>query len=29
MYRTGILYVLRIMDHDEYDKNKWPEQCGC
>ena len=25
----GVVYVLRVMDHKEYDENKWPEQCGC
>jgi mRNA interferase HigB len=25
----GRAYVLRAMDHDEYDRNLWPDQCGC
>jgi mRNA interferase HigB len=25
----GVVYVLRVMDHAEYDENKWPDQCGC
>ena len=28
-YRTGVLYVLKVMDHSEYDKGHWIEQCGC
>jgi mRNA interferase HigB len=28
-YRKGIVYVLRVMDHAEYDKNRWIEECGC
>jgi mRNA interferase HigB len=25
----GIVYVKKVMDHKEYDKNQWPAQCGC
>lgn len=25
----GVVYVLRVMTHAEYDRNDWPEQCGC
>ena len=28
-YRNGKLYVLKIMDHKEYDKGRWIEECGC
>jgi mRNA interferase HigB len=28
-YERGILYVLRVMDHPEYDKKRWVEECGC
>jgi mRNA interferase HigB len=28
-YNKGIIYVLRIMDHAEYDKNRWVDDCGC
>jgi mRNA interferase HigB len=28
-YAKGILYVLRVMDHQEYDKQLWVEACGC
>ncbi len=25
----GIVYVLKVMDHDEYDKDRWVDDCGC
>jgi mRNA interferase HigB len=28
-YRRGIVYVLKVMDHPEYDKNLWVDACGC
>src|SRR5579864_5834859 len=28
-YSRGILYVLRLMDHAEYDKKHWVDDCGC
>jgi len=28
-YARGIVYVLKVMDHAEYDKNRWPDDCGC
>jgi mRNA interferase HigB len=28
-YPTGRIYVLKVMDHAEYDKNRWIEDCGC
>jgi mRNA interferase HigB len=28
-YAAGIIYVLKVMDHQEYDKKKWPDDCGC
>ena len=28
-YRRGIVYVLKVMDHKEYDKDLWVESCGC
>ena len=28
-YRMGMLYVLKVMDHHEYDKRMWIDQCGC
>lgn len=27
--RKGIVYVLQVMDHAEYDENCWVEDCGC
>lgn len=29
MYEKGIVYVLRPMDHKEYDKKSWIGDCGC
>jgi mRNA interferase HigB len=28
-YRTRRVYVLKVMDHREYDRNRWPAECGC
>ena len=28
-YRRSIVYVLRVMDHAEYDKDRWADECGC
>jgi mRNA interferase HigB len=28
-YARGIVYVLKVMDHAEYDKKRWIDQCGC
>jgi mRNA interferase HigB len=28
-YAKGIIYVLRVMDHPEYDKKLWVDDCGC
>jgi mRNA interferase HigB len=28
-YAKRIIYVLRVMDHPEYDKNDWVDGCGC
>jgi hypothetical protein len=25
----GIVYVLKVMDHAEYDKASWIDACGC
>ena len=27
--RAGRIYVLRVMDHKEYDKQTWIDSCGC
>jgi mRNA interferase HigB len=29
MYQAHIVYVLRVMDHAEYDKANWADDCGC
>lgn len=29
MYEAGIVYVLKVMDHREYDRKPWAEECGC
>src|SRR5262245_34200899 len=29
LYPFGPLYVLKVMDHAEYDKSRWPDDCGC
>lgn len=28
-YGTGIAYILKVMDHAEYSRNRWAEECGC
>jgi mRNA interferase HigB len=28
-YRQGKLFVLEVMDHQEYDKRRWIDDCGC
>lgn len=28
-YARRIVYVLRVMDHQEYDRRRWIESCGC
>jgi mRNA interferase HigB len=28
-YQKGIVYVLRPMDHREYDRKRWIDDCGC
>jgi len=29
LYPSQKVFVLKVMTHSEYDKNKWKEQCGC
>lgn len=29
MYDKGIVYLLKAMDHAEYDKDTWAKDCGC
>jgi mRNA interferase HigB len=28
-YITRVIYVLKVMDHEEYDKGAWIDSCGC
>ena len=28
-YTKGIIYALQVMDHPEYDKQHWVDDCGC
>jgi len=28
-YAAGKLYILGVMDHKEYDKGRWIDDCGC
>ncbi len=28
-YAAGRLYILGVMDHREYDKGRWIDECGC
>jgi mRNA interferase HigB len=28
-FNKGILYVLRVMDHRQYDTRPWARECGC
>jgi mRNA interferase HigB len=28
-YYARIIYVLKVMDHAEYDRKAWAESCGC
>lgn len=29
LYEKQKVYVLKVMTHGEYDKNKWKSECGC
>jgi mRNA interferase HigB len=29
VFYPRLIYVLRVMDHKEYDKTPWAKQCGC
>lgn len=29
LYASQKVFVLRTMTHEEYDKEKWKEECGC
>jgi mRNA interferase HigB len=28
-YATQKVFVLKVMTHSEYDKDKWKDECGC
>lgn len=28
-YPSQKVFILKLMTHKEYDKNKWKEECGC
>jgi mRNA interferase HigB len=28
-HERGIVYVLKVMDHGEYDRGRWKTDCGC
>jgi mRNA interferase HigB len=29
IYGKGVVYVLKVMDHAEYDRQRWVHDCGC
>lgn len=29
LYVSQKVFVLKVMTHDEYDRNAWTDQCGC
>ena len=29
LYRSQKVFILKVMTHAEYDKDKWKEGCGC
>ena len=29
LYASQKVFVLKVMTHEEYDEEKWKEQCGC
>jgi hypothetical protein len=29
VFYPRLIYVLRVMDHQQYDKTPWATQCGC
>ena len=28
-FGAGIIYILKVMDHAEYDRKLWVDDCGC
>ena len=29
LYPSQKVFVLKVMTHEEYDQNKWKDECGC
>ena len=29
IYSSHVVYILKVMTHAEYNKNKWKKECGC
>jgi hypothetical protein len=29
LYASQKVFILKVMTHAEYDKNKWQKECGC
>lgn len=29
LYQNQKVFILKIMSHEEYDEDKWKEECGC
>lgn len=29
LYPSQKVFVLKVMTHEEYDEDKWKEECGC
>ena len=29
LYSSQKVFVLKVMTHAEYDKDKWKDECGC
>jgi mRNA interferase HigB len=29
LYPSQKVFILKVMTHEEYDKDKWKEECGC
>jgi mRNA interferase HigB len=29
LYRSPKVFILRVMTHEQYDKENWKEECGC
>ena len=29
LYPSQKVFVLKVMPHEEYDRDKWKDECGC